>query len=281
MIEKIKFKFDSENNTNKVFLRGIHPYWYAKDVFKNLKGHEIKFSPGINVLVGENGSGKTTIIDIIRTLTLCRGKFYSEQDFTHLDNAKWSRILNTSKGIDLYAGYDIVTFNMYNLNQMDAISESCEDYDFRSSRIQQKMAYAEESAGQRVVGDITSMLNYAFGDHRLDNLGTGCFNENKFNNKNYKKYQTYCKNHMCEERIITMLFDEPDKGLSIENLEFIKDIYTYPRSDTQTIVVLHNPILILSVINNPNVNIIELTPGYVDKLVKFAKENLKDLNLTD
>lgn len=86
---------------------------------------------------------------------------------------------------------------------------------------------------------------------------------------------------MCEERLVTMLLDEPDKGLSIESLGFIKDIYTYHRPDTQIITVLHNPILILSVISNPDVNIIEFTPGYVDKLAKFAKENLKDLNLTN
>lgn len=69
MIEKIKFNFDSETKDNNVFTRGVHPYWYAKNVFKNLKDNEIEFSPGINVLVGENGTGKSTIIDIIRTLT--------------------------------------------------------------------------------------------------------------------------------------------------------------------------------------------------------------------
>ena len=40
--------------------------------FKNHSNSEILFSPGINALIGENGSGKTNILDAIHYLSMCK-----------------------------------------------------------------------------------------------------------------------------------------------------------------------------------------------------------------
>ncbi|MBR8534557.1 DNA replication/repair protein RecF [Carboxylicivirga sediminis] len=43
--------------------------------FKNIEQAEIAFSPGINCLVGDNGSGKTNVLDALYYLSFCKSYF--------------------------------------------------------------------------------------------------------------------------------------------------------------------------------------------------------------
>ncbi|WP_439185130.1 DNA replication/repair protein RecF [Carboxylicivirga taeanensis] len=45
--------------------------------FKNIAQAEISFSPGINCLVGENGAGKTNVLDALYYLSFCKSYFNS------------------------------------------------------------------------------------------------------------------------------------------------------------------------------------------------------------
>ncbi len=53
--------------------------------FKNIVQAEIGFSPGINCLVGDNGSGKTNVLDALYYLSFCKSYFNSvdSQNITH------------------------------------------------------------------------------------------------------------------------------------------------------------------------------------------------------
>ncbi len=53
--------------------------------FKNIVQAEIDFSSGINCLVGENGSGKTNVLDALYYLSFCKSYFNSidSQNITH------------------------------------------------------------------------------------------------------------------------------------------------------------------------------------------------------
>ncbi len=53
--------------------------------FKNIAQAEIGFSPGINCLVGENGAGKTNVLDALYYLSFCKSYFNSvdSQNITH------------------------------------------------------------------------------------------------------------------------------------------------------------------------------------------------------
>ncbi|TRX70814.1 DNA replication/repair protein RecF [Carboxylicivirga sp. M1479] len=53
--------------------------------FKNITQAEIEFSSGINCLVGENGAGKTNVLDAIYYLSFCKSYFNSvdSQNVTH------------------------------------------------------------------------------------------------------------------------------------------------------------------------------------------------------
>ena len=43
--------------------------------FKNTAESEITFGPGINCLVGDNGAGKTNIVDAVYYLSMCKSAF--------------------------------------------------------------------------------------------------------------------------------------------------------------------------------------------------------------
>ena len=40
--------------------------------FKNISGEELAFCPGINCLVGDNGAGKTNVLDAVHYLSMCK-----------------------------------------------------------------------------------------------------------------------------------------------------------------------------------------------------------------
>ena len=40
--------------------------------FKNIAQQELVFRPGINCLVGDNGAGKTNVVDAVHLLSMCR-----------------------------------------------------------------------------------------------------------------------------------------------------------------------------------------------------------------
>lgn len=52
----------------------------------------------------------------------------------------------------------------------------------------------------------------------------------------------------------------------------IKEILSYHKPHTQIIAVVHNPLLICALSKNKEVNLIEMTKGYVGKVKRMVKE---------
>jgi ABC-type cobalamin/Fe3+-siderophores transport system ATPase subunit len=69
--------------------------------------------------------------------------------------------------------------------------------------------------------------------------------------------------------------DEPDRNLDIENIDEIKGVLSFHKEQTQVIAVVHNPLLIYNLSNNPEVNLIEMTKGYVEKVKKTIDNLIK------
>ena len=68
--------------------------------------------------------------------------------------------------------------------------------------------------------------------------------------------------------------DEPDRNLDINRIKEVYNILSQEKENTQIIAVVHNPVLIYRLSKSKNVNIIEMTKGYVEDVVKFV-ENTK------
>ena len=47
-------------------------YWVETENFRLLAGQKVEFSPGINVITGENAQGKTTLLEAVYLLTGAR-----------------------------------------------------------------------------------------------------------------------------------------------------------------------------------------------------------------
>ena len=91
--------------------------------------------------------------------------------------------------------------------------------------------------------------------------------------KSREKYYKYIQEHTIEGDEWTILMDEPDRNLSLENIQNIKDILSFHKQNTQVIAVIHNLLLIYSLFKNKDVNFIEMNKGYIKK-VKTEVENL-------
>ena len=66
--------------------------------------------------------------------------------------------------------------------------------------------------------------------------------------------------------------DEPDRNLSIDNIKQIKGILSFHKPQTQIIAVIHNPLIIYALADNKEINFIEMTPNYVQKVKQTINE---------
>lgn len=101
-------------------------------------------------------------------------------------------------------------------------------------------------------------------------------------NDTWKNYCNIIKQYIKDNNInetednyaITLMMDEPDRNLDINNIKQIHTILSNPKDNGQIIVTLHNPLLIYSLLKMPDINVIELTKGYKNKIVKTINEIL-------
>lgn len=162
----------------------------------------------------------------------------------------------------MYADYERNTFRLCHAGERNE-QNSLESIDNFKELITQKSS----STGECVVVALNSLFRYIFGS-KVNLL----FNYSQFE-KSREKYYKYIQEHTIEGDEWTILMDEPDRNLSLENIQNIKDVLSFHKQNTQVIAVIHNPLLIYSLSKNKDVNFIEMNKGYIKK-VKTEVENL-------
>ena len=244
-------------------------YDFANKLFK--PGLEINFKPGVNIVIGKNGSGKTTLLDMIRYIFLCKESYCSSYKCTtsnYLFCNKDNYTLLDS--VELKADYRLIMFNLLeredlNLNShgMAAIDECFNSF---------------KSKGEKQTRNFQRLLRVMFNpkDIRAESLSFVELIEKLKANKGdklSKKLVDYYAKHN-DERLgrrthFTVLLDEPDISLDIDNVKKLDDMFIIGRDDTQIISIIHNPYLIKRIHDlNINVNFIEVTKGYLNKVLK-------------
>lgn len=243
--------------------------WLPKlDNFAN--GKEYDFIDGVNIIVGDNGCGKTTLLELIKRYLLV--------DYTECSRGKYNCNINElfngftkdsgfKDGVGVYADYTLNTFRLCHAGEMirDDIAES-----FESAALY--MEHRSSSTGESVFIAMNSLFGKMFGKGaRLT------FDYEQFDgSKNYGEYYEYIKSHRVKKhKSITILMDEPDRNLSLDNIKQIDGILNYKKPNTQLIAVIHNPILIYSLSKNKDINFIEMTDGYVSKVKNMINELVK------
>ena len=243
------------------------PIHYIQDLKAFRNGMVYEFKPGVNIIVGENGSGKTTLMELIRK--------YLVVDYTECFRGEYncniSELFRTFEnkamldGVDVYADYTKNTFRLSHADEK-AHNDALKTFEEFGSFFDQK----QSSTGEGVLVAINYLFGYIFGKK-----AKLTFDYNQFKDV-YPQYVDYVDKHRMEcADEWTILMDEPDRNLSLDNIGHIKEILSFHKEHTQMIAVVHNPLLIYALSKMEHIHFIELTKGYVKKVRKQVNAIVK------
>lgn len=245
------------------------------DSFKN--GVEYNFNPGVNIIIGRNGCGKSTLIRLISQFMLCESTSVSQipdqpldwPDLFKSDFGENSTTLND--GADIVSDYLGVVYNYITHKDVDerAVMSSVEN-------VSLYLHNAQSSTGETMISTLETLFDIAFSNKDIYFPLKKLFEMSKTSNDLWSKrmhalLQYYKRNMVLipqEEFEFTFLLDEPDRNLDISNIEQMYEVLSYSKPYTQLICVLHNPILIYKLSKLEHVNFIEMTDGYLDEIKK-------------
>lgn len=253
------------------------PFKYVSDIETYLNGREFIFKPGVNVIIGKNGSGKSTLLNIISMYMLCEKSMCSEMptealDFLSIFDNDDGKVLD---GIDISSDYVGKVFRLLPLIETDRnnVLKNINNFDLYINSIQ-------KSYGEKVVLSLESLFNLMFGQKDyafpIQDLVEYKKKSNAFWIKridNLLKY--YKRNRITLTKSsfeYTVLMDEPDRNLDIDNIMQIYNVLSFHKPQTQIIAIVHNPALIYKLSKLDCVNFIEMTEGYLKNVVNFISE---------
>lgn len=234
--------------------------------FKNNK--EFIFKPGINIIIGKNGSGKSTLLKLIEKYLLID----VQESVSKYRIIKECYDIYTDEfcdGIDVYADYTKNTFRMNHINEKDSNFDSIALTSFHNFGVAYETMHSSTGEGVNIA--VNSLFKRIFS--KETNLK---FPIDKINKNDFKEYLNYVENHKvnCENEF-TLLMDEPDRNLDIDNIDNIKGILSFHKEMTQIIMVIHNPLLIYWACSQSHINIIELSRGYKNHVCKIVNSLIK------
>ena len=245
------------------------PIRYLPDLDNFQNGKEFIFKPGINIIVGENGCGKTTLMNLIKKYLMVDYMCCGRGAYRCNINSLYKNVLANAKelldGIDVYADYQRNTFRLSHEGEKEK-QQAIETFEDFGTMFTQKTS----STGESVLVAVNFLFNYMFSKKVQLTYDYSQFKESD------PLYWGYVKSHHQEgSDEWTILMDEPDRNLDIENINQIKGILSFHKRHTQMIAVVHNPLLICSLSKKNSINIIEMTEGYIHKVNQLVRNLIR------
>ena len=231
------------------------PFYYLNNVFQN--NTTFNFKKGVNIIIGKNGSGKSSLINLISIYSLCyknlisdKGELNNPKLFNNYFNFNVQNTLH--KGVEVHADYSQPVFNFKLLSSNNDLGLTNGIQAFATM-----MDGLNSSSGENVIMNLTYFIERITNNNNVSFPSTNLFDE-------WKCQDTNCK---------TILLDEPDRNL---DLYFIsKQLFNFFNTDTdkfQIIATLHNPILIYKLSKLNNINWIETSPNYLNDIIAEIKK---------
>lgn len=261
--------------------------WYPQRL-PCLKGKKFEFQPGINIICGYNGCGKSSMLRCIRRMTFCDKQVHSKlqtSDFT------WAKVHTVVE--ELYGSVDLINDwnkSVFSLRPAEEVTGEnfCDD----TSTFSQMMSSGSYSAGMNTLSAIAYLLERLHksrkGGEEADirdfnkqvmEIRLSFRSDTTLANAS-EKLPAYCvKKYMSEHQLdsegVTVIMDEPDRSIDILTADQIYGILDPDRPGdfkNSFLVVFHNTDMINRFLHSKNksrINWIELTPGYLENVVRF------------
>ena len=181
-------------------------------------------------------------------------------------------------GIDISSDYAGKVFRLLPSAEMnrDSVLKNISNLDLYVNNIRR-------SYGEKVVLSLESLFNLMFGQKDytfpIQDLVEYKKKSNAFWIKRIDNLLKYYKRNritLAESSFeYTVLMDEPDRNLDIDNIMQIYNVLSFHKPQTQIIAIIHNPALIYKLSKLDCVNFIEMTEGYLKDVVNFISETNK------
>lgn len=269
MITKVEIV--DNNNTPLSYISNLK-------AFKN--GTSFDFKSGINIIIGKNGCGKSSLIKLLSLFLLCDDSSYSKiKNDTLFSYSLFKENFGKDTdvlldGIKIKSDYCGVVYN-YITHKDISENNILSDIGNFSNYVDN----VSSSTGESMVNSLNYLFNTAFSNRNIQFPIQELINKNKIVNEYWQKRIRNLLNYYKENSIkvteksfeYTFLLDEPDRNLDITNIEQLFTILSYKKPMTQLICVIHNPILIYKLSKLDYVNFIELTAGYLNDIKNVFK----------
>ena len=239
---------------------------------------EYSFTPGVNIIVGENGCGKSTLFKAIYDYMLANNGIYSSVPDRRLLFPR-AKLLDDQipNGMKVKADYKSRLYRLISF-QDTCVNEKIFDPD---ANLEMFTTLQHTSKGEECHHSFYKMMDIMFRvGKEYDFIKELTDKKKQLSNNNDgfcdKYIQYYKENQIPWNGKVTMMLDEPDNNLDVINLKHLYDILTFEHPEIQVIAIIHNVALIKKLLEAKDkgivdINFIEMTPDYLKMVKEFLK----------